>query len=42
MKQVHSHQIQFNRTQATYQVVLSTSIPVYNPNWLPVSSMRFS
>mmetsp|Transcript_131 Transcript_131/g.286 ORF Transcript_131/g.286 Transcript_131/m.286 type:complete len:254 (+) Transcript_131:98-859(+) len=33
---VHSHSISFNRTQATYQIVLSTSIPVYNPNWLPV------
>ncbi|KAF5836153.1 hypothetical protein DUNSADRAFT_6356, partial [Dunaliella salina] len=33
---VHSHEISFNRTQATYQIVLSTIIPVYNPNWLPV------
>lgn len=34
--QVHSSQISFNTSKSTYQILLTATIPVYNPNYLPV------
>jgi hypothetical protein len=35
--QVHSSQISFNTSKSTYQIVLTATVPVFNPNYLPVS-----
>lgn len=35
--QVHSSQISFNTSKSTYQILLTATIPVYNPNYLRVS-----
>ncbi len=34
--QVHSSQISFNTSKSTYQILFTATVPVYNPNWLPV------